>query len=294
MGKCTVINGKVYYGGGSSFTNSDQYIVCCYHPSEDSWSTLPPLPVGRFGLGQVSGQLVAVGGRKKSDTEQNKNVYTFDERSKKKWENTIPSMLTARTSPNVLSVQSALLVAGGVSSSGVYKPVVEIFKPDTSQWYTTDSLPIACQEISLAVVGNTCYALGRYKHPSYLNQALYASVDDLLRNARPADQATPSHTRSAWKTLPDTPTYGPTATVLAGQLFAVGGYTTSEGGASRTEIYMYSSSTDTWIYVSDLPALHSSSAVAVLSPAEILVIGGGCSSHDSVNTVYKGTLQLKL
>ena len=48
-GKTTVINGKVYCGGGTTDHDSpdDQYniIVFCYDPSQDKWTTLPPLPV---------------------------------------------------------------------------------------------------------------------------------------------------------------------------------------------------------------------------------------------------------
>ena len=291
-GKTIVINGKVYCGGG--FTNRDdvKYIVCCYDRSQDNWTTLPPLPVRYFSLGQVNGKLVAVGGKKKSDDSPTNEVYTYDERSKK-WRQTIPPMPTARCHPGVLSLQSALVVAGGVPYTG---SVVEIFKADTSQWYTTDPVPTACCDISLVAIGNTCYALGGYKHPSRLNQALYASVDVLLHNAVPANQTTcsgSSHTQSAWKTLPDTPTYEPAAAMLAGHLLAVGGKETSDGGADTKEVYTYSPSTNSWIYISDLPAPRSRTAVAVLSPSEILVIGSWCDDS-RVNTVYKGTLHLKL
>ena len=146
--------------------------------------------------------------------------------------------------------------------------------------------------ISVVAIGNTCYALGGYKG-SYLNQALYASVDDLLGNAVPANQTThsgSSDTQSAWKTLPNTPTYGPAAAVLAGNLLAVGGGETSRGGASKNKVYMYSPSTNSWIYISDLPKPQAMLTVAVLSSTEILVIGG--YNRGRVNTVYKGTLTL--
>ena len=292
-GKSTIINGKVYCGGGGTDRADDMYIVYCYDPSQDNWTTLPPLPVHGFGLGQVNGKLVAVGGLKKSDGSVTNEVYTYDERSKK-WKQTVRSMPTARHTPGVLSLQSALAVAGGVGS--YYRDAVQIFKADTSQWYTTDPLPTACYDIPLVAIGNTCYALGGFKSPSYLNQALYASVDDLFHNAVPANQTThsgSSDTQSAWKTLPDTPTYSPNAAVLAGHLLAVGGRETSEGGALMKEVYTYSPSTNSWIYISDLPTPQYRAAVAVLSPSEILVIGGWCGGS-RVNTVYKGTLHLKL
>ena len=59
------------------------------------------------------------------------------------------------------------------------------------------------------------------------------------------------------------------------------------------EVYMYSPSANSWVYISDLPAPRAATAAAVLSSTEILVMGGWCGD-DRVNSVYKGTLQLKL
>ena len=291
-GTAIVNNGKVYYGGGETDVDEDELMIYCYDLSQEKWTTLPPLPVMWFGLGQVNGKLVAVGGEK--DDAITNEVHTYDEQSQK-WKQTIPSMSVARESPSVLSLQSALVVAGGNTQLGEYTDIIEIFKPDMLQWYKTDPLPTGCCGLSLVTIGNTCYALGGYKGQSPLNQALYASVDDLLCNAVPANQTThsgSSDTQSAWKTLPNTPTYLPAAAVLAGNLLAIGGKGTAIEGGDKKEIYMYSSSMNSWIYISDLPAPRSVTAVAVLSPTEILVIGGwdgGC-----VNTVYKATLHLKL
>ena len=292
-GKNTVINGKVYYGGGLT-NDGEKYIVYCYDPSQDNWTTLPPLPVRYFGLGQVNGKLVVVGGRKKSDGRTTNEVYTYDELSRK-WKHTIPPMPTARHSSGVLSLQSALVVAGGDTSNEEYTDAVEIFKSDTSQWCRTDRLPTPCRDISPVVIDNTCYAIGGYRDSLCLNQALHALVDDLLRNAVPANQTTHSgstDTRSAWKALANTPTYLPAAAVLTGNLLATGGKETSEGRADKENVYMFSPSTNSWIYISDLPEPRSFTAVAVLSSTEILVIGGWCGGK--VSTAYKGTLQLKL
>ena len=138
-----MINGKVYCGGETS--GDDKYIVYCYDPLQDEWTTLPPLPVERFGLGQVNGKLVAVGGCMKGTINETNEVYTYVKRSQK-WKRTIiPPMPTARWYPSVLSLQSALLVAGGYTSD----PIVDIFKLDISQWYRADPLPRYCYNISL-------------------------------------------------------------------------------------------------------------------------------------------------
>ena len=284
----------MYYGGGTSYDN-DEYIVYCYDPSQDQWSALPPLPVRYFGLGQVNGRLVAAGGEKSGGLKSNV-IYMYDEQLQKwKQSQIIPPMPTARESLDVLTLQSALIVAGGDTPSSAYYnyvDLVEIFKLDTSQWYQTDPLPMACYDMSLVAIGNTCFALGGYNYPLFLNQALYASVDDLLGNVVPANQtmihSDRSDSQSAWKKLPNTPTYRPAAAVLAGNLLAIGGKETSKGGADMNKVYMYSPSANSWIYISDLPAPRTGIAVAVLSSTEILVIGGWYEGH--VNTVYKGIL----
>ena len=87
----------------------------------------------------------------------------------------------------------------------------------------------------------------------------------------------------------NTPTYQPAAAVLAGNLLAIGGKETSKGRAAKKEVYMYSPSTNSWIYISDLPTPRSDTAVAVLSSTRVLVIGGR-NEGETVNTVYQGTL----
>ena len=242
---------------------------------------------------------MAVGGEKKRKNNRHittKEVYTYDELSEK-WQQTIPSMPTARYSPGVLSLKSVLFVVGGARSLGNYTDKVEIIRADTQKWYKTDPLPTACYDgISLTVINNTCYMLGGF-NGSHLNQALYASVDDLLNNAVPANQTThnrgSSDTQSAWKTLENTPTYQPAAAVLAGSLLAIGGMETSKGGARKKEVYMHSPSTNSWVNFSDLPAPRSDTTAAVLSSTEILVIGGRCGDVRE-KSVYRGILHLKL
>ena len=85
--------------------------------AQDSWTILPPLPVIWYGLGQINDKLVAIGGRKKSNGAQTNEVYTYSEQSKK-WKQTIPPMPTARDGPGVLSLPSALVVAGGETMLG--------------------------------------------------------------------------------------------------------------------------------------------------------------------------------
>ena len=298
-GNVTIVEDQVFYGGGTTEDDDDsEYTVYCYDPPQDKWTTLPPLPVRYFGLGQVMGKLVAVGGKKKIDDRATDEIYSLDEQSQK-WKQVVPPMPTARFAASVLSLKSALIVVGGrkFNTPSSYTDVVEAFHPGTFQWYKIDPIPVACSSMSLVATHGTCYALGGYKYLARLNQALHASVDELLRNAVPANQ-TPhsggrdSHTQSVWKAHPKTPNTQPTAAVLAGSVLAVGGKKVPSG-ANAKEVYMYLPTNNSWIYFSDLPTPQFGTAVAILSSTEILVIGG-YGDNDRLSTVYKGTLQFKL
>lgn len=290
-GQSTVIGDKVYFGGGD-VDNTDrseqlEYLVYCYDTSQDKWTTLPPLPNRWFSLCQTNNRLTVIGGRKKGNWERVNEAYTYDE-DLQMWEKTLPPMPTARSTMAALNLQSAIATIGGRTSDGD-TDIVEIFRPETFQWYQANSIPTACCAISVVCTGNTCYAIGGYSDPSRLNQALHASVDDLLCNTSVVT-ADAMIKNEIWKKLPDTPTYQPVAAILNNNLFTIGGLDTINGEVAQKAVYMYNPANNTWIYAGDLPGPLVGTNVAMLSLTEILVIGGW--NGDRVKTVYKGTCSL--
>ena len=241
---------------------------------------------------------MTVGGDSKRNEATNE-VYTYEESLKiRKWKQIIPSMPTARSSPGVLSSQSALIVAGGRLQFNKYTEIIEIFKPDISQWYRTCVLPTdnSAETLQLVAIGDKIYTLGG----SELNKMFVASVDDLLRYAvrATANQITHIASRdpslkSAWKELCEIETYAPAVSVLAGNLLTLGG-----GMRYMCRIvYAYSSSTNSWVHICDTPFRQAGAAVAVLSSTEILVIGGWLDDDkilERLNSVYRGTLHFRL
>ena len=117
-----------------------------------------------------------------------------------------------------MSVQLGLIVAGGLIQlyDDEYTDAVEIFQADTSKWYKADSLPRIYSYLSTVAIDNTCYALGESDgkqsdlEDTTRPKALYASVDDLISNAVPANQTLQRNTggaHSVWKALSHTPSY---------------------------------------------------------------------------------------
>ena len=283
----TIIGDKVYCRIGQTCPPGDEYVVNSYDHTQDKCSTLPPLPVRFFGLGNVDGNLVAVGGLKKADDKPTDGVYTYDGQSRK-WRKRIPHMPTARGFPSILSLESAIVVAGGVADDYTHIDAVEVFITDTSQWHKTEPLPTGGSDMSTVVIENMCYIVGGHDCAD-LDDVFYASLDDLLHSTMLADQMT--ETVSAWKILPRTPTFNPVGGVLAGNLLAMGGSNTSDGESPNGTIHMYSPSTSSWMYIGNLPCgAEYGIGVAMLSHTELLVIGGA----PKVNTIFKGTLHLKL
>ena len=230
----------------------------------------PPLIF--FGLSQINGKLMAVGGRNKRNEAANEVPRT------RRWKQTIPPMPTARWSPVILSLQSALVVAGGMVQHKNHTELVEFFKPDRSQWYRSSELPMDHSDVTLQLVAidDKCYTLGG----EHLNQIFVASVDNLIRYAVPAaaNQVTYTatsgrYTKSAWKDIGEIETYAPAVLVLAGNMLTI-------EGESSIHLCRHKSTCTL------LPLTHGSIlvmchlerqvlyTVSVVSPTEILVIGG--------------------
>ena len=286
MAQTVVIRDKVYCGGGEA--DDDEYRVFCYSPSEDTWTTLPPCPVRWFGLRQVRGKLVTVGGKKKSDGKNTNEVYEFDEVTQT-WKLSIPPMPTARHSPAVLSHHSALIVAGGYTRL-TYTTAVEVFREETSQWHTTEPLPFRWSAASSLLINNRWYLLGGAAEGERCsNRALCAHVDLLLQRTLDGNRASTDSNGTVWEVLPNTPLYGPAAATFGTSLLAVGGITPSSITNPQVTVDVYFPCTNTWIHISDLPAPLVCAATAMLSPTELLVIGGW--NKGRLNKVYKGLLQ---
>ena len=289
-----VIRGRVYCGGGDA-ADDDYYRVFCYSSSEDTWNTLPACDVCGFGLSQVRGKLVTVGGIKKSDRKVTNEVYEFDEVAHS-WKQSVPPMPTARQSPAVLSHHSTLTVAGGTTGY-TRTAVVEVFREETSQWHTTEPLPFRWWNPSSLLINNRWYLLGgAAEGEDYSNRAVCTHVDLLLQKALPCDQASTdrdSTNNSAWEVLPNTPHYAPATATFGASLLVVGGTTTSKRPSNpQTAVHVYSPCTSAWIHISDLPAPRVWTATAMLSPTELLVIGGW-NNRRRQNSVYKGLLRIE-
>ena len=274
---CVVVDGIVYVGGG--YADKEQYksTIFKYDIEKDLWSSLPPCPSEVFGLGHLSGKLIAAGGILRDRVTG--NVYSFHVDSNN-WKE-IPAMPTPRFRPTVASHRLAIAVCGGVGKKGGISDKVEVLRDGSSQWCTVDPLPMPGCLMKPAIVGDTCYLMGGYStwHPSTpTNHVMHSPVASLF---------TPSSSRSSsnasiWQLLPKGIPYNRSvAASLGGLLLAIGGWDETATDA----VFAYSSTGPSWVQVGNLPSPRRAGGAVTLPSGEVMVVGGIDNEDHHINTV---------
>ena len=286
-----MIDGIVYVGGGDC-DRDERCIVCRYHPGEDEWSTLPPSPVGFFGIGSVSGQLVLVGGIELSTKTRTQGVYMFTSELQQ-WEQSIPAMLTARAAPAVVSHSTTLVVCGGNDNSATPVSTVELYSSESSQWYQCPPLPFPCAMMSSVTIGDTLFLVGGYEgstRDSATRTVISVSLSTLIeRTLRHSSDSV--STEGLWIRLRDVPYYRCTAANIGGCLLALGGGDEPERGKGTTtaSIHIYVTSFPNWLKTEEFQ-MPLSQATAVLLPTNKLLVVGGSKTLDRTKLVFQGAL----
>ncbi len=241
---CSVyLNGTLYVGGG--FTDErgceDDATLYSFKPGVDTTWTVTDTPTYWYTLVVHDSELLLVGGYEYHTREITNKVLTM---RGGQFVEALPPMKESRESPSAASLSvSALVVAGGCDTSGNLSSV-EVFKD--GQWTSAPSLPMAGSIMQSALHGDQWYLI------TYQGQIFCVSLLSLISGS---DQ-------SPWETLPDAPNSCSAAAFFGGRLLSIGG---GGYGDPTTAIYAFSSSTQSWVHVADLPVLGLPTAVVLLS-----------------------------
>ena len=253
----------VYVGGGETPTHGDdQYTIYEYNTAEDKWFILLPVPVRLFGMGELNGKLVLVGGKTKQDEVTGKVHMLLS--NKKFHSEFIPPMTTARHSPAVFSQPSCLTVVGGNQQC----TELEIFIPQTAQWHTVSPAPSSLSSCMTTTVIHDKFFLSEYN--SNTIHQLHVSVSEPIKGS--------FQPMTEWKNLPDLPHKTYALGYLNGCLLAVGGKDQETTQPIQT-VLAYSSNTNTWESIGQLPEPRCYGTTVVLSTGRLLVIGGAETSE---------------
>ena len=268
-----VIGGAVFV---AAFNSHD---VLRYETRSGQWSVLPSCPVSHFGLGQLSGKLVTVGGMDGRGAVN--HVYTYVQETQQ-WEKSIPPMPTPRWWPTVITYNSSIAVCGGYGG----ERVVEVFNSESAQWHTAAPLPVACVYIRHPIINDTCYLGG-----GDTRSIMCASLPSLFQSSSPHEQQTSPQQQSVWTVLPDMPLYHSALANMGGTLLALGGDESTSSPPSDA-IHAYSASTKAWVKISSLPPACSHATAELLPSGEVMLIGGRDSEGKWSKAVYIGTFNI--
>ena len=280
VAKTTVINGMVYVGGGVAVDDNPQYLVCKYDPVKDEWTTLPPAPVKRFGIGQLNGKLVIVGGVKESLA--TRDVHVFEEDTQQ-WVKSIPHMPRGLAFSTVVSHGSSLVVCGT-------SPAVLVYNSQSSQWYLAAALPLNFQSMfsSSVVVNDTYYiAVGVADRKYSSSPAVFSlPLSTLLDPNAPQDP-------SIWERMPDTPCHMSRLVATGGCLLALGGLCSAcdvkdpkqTAPILSTAVHAYCPATSSWVKIGDLPDLRHDPIITTMSSGELFIAGGGIPTVQCDNLI---------
>ena len=275
---------SIVIGGAVFVAACDSHDVLRYETRSGQWSVLPSCPAEWFGLGQLSGKLVTVGGEDGRGAFVN-YVYKYVQETQQ-WEMSIPPMPTPHWLPNVFTYNSSIAVCGGIGG----ERVVEVFNSEAAQWHTAAPLPVACRYMQLTIINDTCY-LGGGGINSPTRSIMCASLPSLFQSSSPHEQQTSAQQQSVWTVLPDMPLYYSALANMGGTLLALGGRESTSSPPSDA-IHAYSASTKAWVKIASVPEACHSATAELLPSGEVMLIGGEDTEENSLKAVYIGTLDL--
>ena len=276
---------SIVIGGAVFMAAFNSHNVLMYETRSDQRSVLPSCPVRRFGLGQLSGKLVTVGGKDGRSATVN-HVYTYVQETQQ-WEKSIPPMPTPRRWPTLITYNSSIAVCGG---EGVER-VVEVFNSEAAQWHTAAPLPVACVYMQLTIINDTCYLGGGGVYSS-TRSIMCASLPSLFQSSSPHEQQTSAQQQSVWTVLPDMPLYYSALANMGGTLLALGGCESASSPPSDSFIHAYSASTKAWVKIASLPQACWGATAELLPSGEVMLIGGRYSTKEWSKAVYIGTFNI--
>lgn len=240
-----------------------------YSPEEDTWSELPCCPVRWFALAGFEGRVLTVGGCDQQNARTAKLLSWSG--SCLQWEELLPPMPTARDSLSAATTTTLIAAVGGRTGAVSYSDAVEVYSKAASQWFTADSLPLPRCGMSSVVIDTMLYLVGGFCK-DFTRDCISVSLPLLLEKATlPPTHLMDSYYESLWKPLPLTPLRHCSAVCLNGSLAVMGGE--SDDGTSSPAVHLLRSRWER-LAGGDLPAGRASCAAALLSPDEVIAVGG--------------------
>ena len=279
----TVIQDKIYIGGGIVDEDENKYVIMVYDFASEEWNRLPPYELFRFAMAALKDQLVLVGGYRNECASRALAVWRED---LAQWTHPYPEMHSARCRCSVAAYDKWLVVCGGVAGGALSS--VEVLDTDTNQWLAGPPLPVPMCQMKTALVGDVYYSMGGLVNGIQTDRVYSVSIPALIRHIKSeADESG----EELWKVIPGLKLEGSAPLALKGSLFAVGGE--ANNNTAVTAIHVYKQDTMEWEKVGHMPTARCfSTSKYIPEKKEIFVFGGWQPSpNNRLKSVHISTVQ---
>ena len=262
------LNGLVYVGGGLK-TGGPSYIINCYDPVNNSWSSINT-PYFFFAMTTLNNKLLIAGGRDKGYKITNQ-ILTMDAGQLKNY----TKMITARSLATATGHQGMLIIIGGMDDKDKTLSSTELFDSSNGQWYVTNDLPHPHSWLQSVIVDNILYLLGGVNKDYNTSPAvLTAPLDTLSRH------------QLKWNTLQDTPWHrSAPVSVYGTHLLIVGGdKMIGDEFTLTSDVYKLNKVSHSWEAIGHIPLARTGSAAVSTADNRVIVIGGVNDKREDTNT----------
>ena len=193
-------------GGGNEAGVEASYIINCYDPVNNLWSSPINTPYYYFAMATLNNQLLIAGGRHESSKGTNQ-ILTLNNGQLKNY----TKMITARSCATATGHQGMLIITGGKDDKLHTLSSTELFASKYGQWYICNALPQPHYWLQSVIVDNILYLLGGFNKDGKYSQAVFTAPLDTL-----------SRPQLKWNTYQDTPRC--TSAPVSTHLLIVGGH----------------------------------------------------------------------
>ena len=269
------LNGLVYVGGGYETGGRPSYIINCYDPVNNSWSSPINTPYCLFAMTTLNNNLLIAGGRDKR-LKKTSQVLTMNAGQLKNY----TKMIIARKNATATGHQGMLIITGGEDDKYDKLSSTELFDSSNGQWYTCNDLPQPHTELKSVIVDNILYLLGGGNKYGVYSSAVFTA---------------PLHTLSThqlkWNTLQDTPCHASAPVSVYGThlLIVGGGKKIRDRYTHTSDVYKLNKVSHSWEAIGHIPSARSLSAAVSTADNRVIVIGGMDDKDRITNTVWIGS-----
>ena len=262
-------------GGGWETGGKASYIINCYDPVNNSWSSSINTPYKFFAMTTLNNKLVTAGGWDRSH-QGTTQVLTLDAGQLKDH----AKMITARSDATATGHQGMLIITGGKDDKGKKLSSTELFDSNNGQWYKCSDLPQPHSWLQSVIVDDILYLLGGYNKDGHYSPAEFTAPLDTL-----------STHQLKWNTHQDTPRrLSAPVSVNGTHLLIVGGYR-STGGNITSDIHKLNKASHSWEAIGHIPSARYRAAAVSTADNRVIVIGGRNDKDEATNTVWIGSCE---